>query len=255
MNFNYFEYIENTDNTFGAKENEWITFLGDKNSAILENLMWKKENNYITINYSKITNKTVDKLRKLIGFSCFSMLNVFLGETVKDELAYGLESLATKKEEMNERINEILKDFRLTPLMEESPKSLSLSSKIKLNIARSLITKPKILVLDNVLSSLDEKDLKLVSKNLQNYVDKGGIIFNFTTEIEETLLGSKIIVSCDNKIVLSGYTLSVLNEEKIMKRLGYNLPFIILLNKYLKDYNLINYYVFTYERLVNEIWK
>lgn len=255
MNFNYFEYIENTDNTFGAKENEWITFLGDKNSTILENLMWKKENNYITINYSKITNKTVDKLRKLIGFSCFSMLNVFLGETVKDELAYGLESLATKKEEMNERINEILKDFRLTPLMEESPKSLSLSSKIKLNIARSLITKPKILVLDNVLSSLDEKDLKLVSKNLQNYVDKGGIIFNFTTEIEETLLGSKIIVSCDNKIVLSGYTLSVLNEEKIMKRLGYNLPFIILLNKYLKDYNLINYYVFTYERLVNEIWK
>lgn len=255
MNFNYFEYIENEENSFGVKENEWITFLGDKNDEILENLMFKKDNQFITINYSKITSKTKDKLRKLVGFSCFSMLNVFLGETLRDELAYGLESLATKKEEMSERIDEICKDFRLTPLMEESPKSLSLSSKIKLNIARALITKPKILVLNNVLSCLDEKDLKLVTKNLQNYVDKGGIVFNFTTEIEETLLGSKIIVSSDNKIVLSGYTLSVLNEEKIMKRLGYNLPFIILLNKYLKDYNLINYYVFTYERLVSEIWK
>lgn len=255
MNFNYFDYIENDDNAFGAKENEWITLLGNKNQFILDNLMFKNNNNFITINYTKITNKTVDKLRKLIGFSSFNMLEVFLAETVRDELAYGLESLATKKEEMASRIDEIGKDFRLTTLLEESPKSISLSSKVKLSIARSLITKPKILVLDNILSSLDEKDLKLVTNNLQKYVDDGGIILNFTTEIEETLLGSKIIITNEDKIVISGYTLSVLNEEKIMKRLGYSLPFIILLNKYLKDYELINYYVFTYERLVSEIWK
>ena len=255
MNFNYFDYIENEENSFGAKENEWITFLGDRNNQILDNLLFKKENDYITINYSKITSKTVDKLRKLVGFSCFSMLNVFLGETLRDELAYGLESLATKKEEMISRIDEISAQFRLTPLLEESPKSLSTSSKVKLSIARSLITKPKILVLDNVLSCLDEKDLTLVNKNLQKYVDEGGIIFNFTTEIEETLLGTKVIVTLEDKIAISGYTLSVLNEEKIMKRLGYSLPFIILLNKYLKDYGLIDYYVFTYERLVSEIWK
>ena len=156
---------------------------------------------------------------------------------------------------MASRIDELCKDFRLTKLLEESPKSISLSSKVKLSIARSLITKPKILVLDNILSSLDEKDLKLVTNNLQKYVYDGGIILNFTTEIEETLLGSKIIITNEDKIVISGYTLSVLNEEKIMKRLGYSLPFIILLNKYLKDYELINYYVFTYERLVSEIWK
>ncbi len=255
MNFNYFDYIENEENSFGAKENEFITFLGDKNNIILDNLMFKKENEFITINSSKITNKTKDKLRKLIGFSSFSMLEIFLGETVRDELAYGLESLATKKEEMIERIDEVGKLFRLTALMEESPKSISVSAKVKLNIARAFITKPKILVLDNVLSSLDEKDFKLVVQNLKTYVDQGGIILNFTTEIEETLLGSKVIITNEDKIILSGYTLSVLNEEKLMKRLGYSLPFIILLNKYLKDYNLIDYYILSYERLVDEIWK
>ena len=183
------------------------------------------------------------------------MLEIFLGETVRDELAYGLESLATKKEEMIERIDEVGKLFRLTTLMEESPKSISVSAKVKLNIARAFITKPKILVLDNVLSSLDEKDFKLVVQNLKTYVDQGGIILNFTTEIEETLLGSKVIITNEDKIILSGYTLSVLNEEKLMKRLGYSLPFIILLNKYLKDYNLIDYYILSYERLVDEIWK
>jgi len=255
MNFNYFEYIENDEISFGAKENEWITFLGDKNKQIVDNLIFKNPNEYITINYTKITKRTLDKLRKLTAFSSFSMVNTFLAETVKDELAYGLESLATKKEEMITRIEEIASEFRLSALMEESPKRLDLSAKVKLSIARSLITKPKVLILDNILSSLDEKDLKLVTKNLENYVNNGGIILNFTTEIEETLLGSKIIITNEEKIILQGYTLSVLNEEKIMKRLGYNLPFIILLNRYLKDYELINYYVFTYRKLVDEIWK
>lgn len=255
MDFNYLEYYEDENNTFGAKEKEFITFLGDRNKIIMDNLMFKDNLEFITINSTKMTKKTIDKLRKLIAFSSFNMLNVFLGETVKDELAYGLESLATKKEEMNERIDEMGKLFRLTPFMEESPNRISTSAKVKLSIARSLITKPKILVLDNILSSLDEKDLKMVVKNLTDYVNNGGIVLNFTTEIEETLYGSKIIITSEDKIIISGYTLSVLNEEKIMKRLGYSLPFIILLNKYLKDYGLINYYVFTYERLASELWK
>lgn len=255
MNFSYFDYIESEENTFGAKECEWITFLGDRNNIILDNLMFKENNNYITINSSKVTNKTIDKYRKLIGFSSFSMINVFLGETVKDELAYGLESLATSKPEMIERIEGLGRKFKFIPLMEKSPKSLSASKKAKLSIARALITKPKILVLDNILSVLDPNDLELVVSSLKEFADNGGIILNFTNEIEETILGTKVIITDTDKIIISGTTLSVLNEEKIMKRLGYGLPFIVLLNKYLKDYNLVDFYTFPYTRLVGEIWK
>lgn len=255
MNFSYFDYIENEENSFSAKECEWITFLGDKNSALLKNIMFKENNNFITINSSKVNNKTIDKYRSLIGFSCFNMLNIFLGETVKDELAYGLESLATSKPEMIERIEGLSKRFKFLPLLEKSPKSLSTSSKAKLSIARALITKPKILVLDNILSLLDISDYKTIIETLKEFVDKGGIILNFTSEIEETMLGTKVIITDEDKIIVSGSTLSVLNEEKIMKRLGYGLPFIVLLNKYLKDYNLVNLYTLTYEGLVGEIWK
>jgi len=48
--------------------------------------------------------------------------------------------------------------------------------------------------------------------------------------------------------------MSVLNEEKLMKRLGYSLPFVIQLNKYLKDYELIRDYNLSYESLVKSIW-
>ena len=57
------------------------------------------------------------------------------------------------------------------------------------------------------------------------------------------------------KIVMSGKTMSVLNEEKIMKRLDINLPFIVLLNKYLIDYNLIDNYILDYTSLGGALWK
>ena len=144
--------------------------------------------------------------------------------------------------------------FGLTKVLEKSPKSLSDSAKVKLSLASCLVTNPRILVIDNMLSLLDENDKEKVYKALKQYTKNNGIILNFTTEIEETLLGTDIIITSDKKVLLSGNTMSVLNEEKLMKRLGYSLPFIIQLNKYLKDYELIRDYNLSYESLVKSIW-
>ncbi len=254
MNFKYFEYIENDEMSFGANVGDFITILGEKNKEIVDNLMYKTPNEYIVINYAKITNKTIDKLRRLVTFSCFSMFETFLAETVRDELAYGLESLAIPKHEMMSRIESISIMFGLTKVLEKSPKSLSDSAKVKLSLASCLVTNPRILVIDNMLSLLDENDKEKVYKALKQYTKNNGIILNFTTEIEETLLGTDIIITSDKKVLLSGNTMSVLNEEKLMKRLGYSLPFIIQLNKYLKDYELIRDYNLSYESLVKSIW-
>lgn len=254
MNFKYLEYVESEEFNFGACTGDFITILGDKNQEIVDNLMYKTPNDYIVLNYAKITDKTVDKLRRLVEFSSFFMLDTFLAETVKDELAYGLESLAVPRPEMMSRIESIGIMMGLTKLMDKSPKSLCTSAKVKLSIAKCLITKPHVLVLDDVLSLLDESDRERVYKALKQYTKNNGIILNFTTEIEETLLGTNVIITDKNKILLSGKTMSVLNEEKLMKRLGFNLPFIVLLNKYLKDYELINSYNLSYESLVNSIW-
>ena len=90
---------------------------------------------------------------------------------------------------------------------------------------------------------------------IQEYVKNGGIVINFTNDIEETMFGEKIIIIYDKKLVCEGKTLSVLNEEKILKRLGLGLPFIVELNKYLMDYKLIDKYYLTNKKLVGAIWK
>ena len=73
--------------------------------------------------------------------------------------------------------------------------------------------------------------------------------------MEETLYGDKIIIINDKMTVCEGKTLSVLNEEKLLKRLGLGLPFIVELNKYFMDYGMIDKYYLTNEKLVGALWK
>lgn len=255
MNFNYFEYMENDEIKFGAKESEYITFIGNLNTKLMNNIMMKTPNNFMVLNFSKIAERNIDKLRKLVGFAFFDLIDTHLGETVRDELAYSLESQALTKDEMNSRIEEISRRLKLDKKLEISPELLNISEKAKLLIGSVLIARPKILVIDNLLKLLDMNDFKEVIEYLKDYKNNGGIIFNFTSEIEESLLGDYLIISNDKTIVVSGKTLSVLNEEKLLKRIGVNLPFIVLLNKYLKDYELIDNYYLDYNELVGAIWK
>ena len=67
--------------------------------------------------------------------------------------------------------------------------------------------------------------------------------------------GDRIIIIEDNFLVCDGKTLSVLNEEKLLKRLGIGLPFIIELNKYFMDYGISNKYYLSNDKLVGALWK
>lgn len=251
----YLEYKENDDINIKTNEGNFITFLGDLNDHILKRITFLEENNFLTFNYSKITKKYIYKYYKQIGYASYELMNVLDGETVLDELAFGLESLAYKVEDIKKETDQVLKKFNLINEKNMSPVSLCESKKAMLLIASSLITKPKLLILDNILSSLDKNDYEIVKKVLKEFVKNKGIILNFTNNIDESLLGEEIIITNKEKVIVSGKTISVLNEEKIMKRLGLGLPFIILLNKYLKDYELIDEYELNYKKLGGKLWK
>lgn len=251
----YFIYKQNNNFTFSAKEKDFITFMGEANDSIINNILFINPNEYITLNYLKINKKNKEKLITNLGYASIYLLNTFVGETVKDEIAFVLESKAMKKKEMQSKINEISKLFKLDKVLEVHPSLLDESTKAKLSLARVLVSNPKVLIIDNILTILDKDDYCIVTEYLKEYVSEGNIILNFTNEIEESLLGNKLIINNKEKILVSGDTISVLNEEKIMKRLGYNLPFIVQLSKYFKDYNLIDNYILDYRKLVDTLWK
>lgn len=255
MTEQFFSYKESEGLSFTVNKKTFLTILGDKNKTIVDNIMFKNKNNYMTINYIKINEKQVNKLRQNINFVSNEHLNVFVGETVKDEIAYGMENQGVSKQNMMEFISKKSVLYKIEDLLDKDPYSLGASDKVKVKIVSTLAYNPKILVLYEIFSELDLIDKRIVTKLLKEYVDEGNIVINFTSDVNETLYGDKIIIINKDKVVIEGNTLSVLNEDRLLKRLGIGLPFIVDLNKYLMDYGLINKYELDMERLVDKLWK
>jgi len=103
----------------------------------------------------------------------------------------------------------------------------------------------------NVLSNLKDEELK----KLYEFLNDNKVLFiNITNNIEEVLFTDNLIIYDKDKILAEGNTIELLKNEKLMKRLGFNLPFIINLSILLKDYNLTKNIYLNKESLVGELW-
>lgn len=249
------KYYENDDINFELETGNFYTFIGSLNEQIVKNLLFKEENDYITYNNKKVTKDNLSIYRRNVAFSLYELVNIYDSETVIDELAYPLENFGFKNKSMYESIMEFSNKLRLDTILNESPYNINSSKRALLNVGSALVFCPKIIIINNIFGLLDKKDKEVLINYLKSFIKTGGVVVNFTNDIEESLYGNKLIISNKEKIVISGKTISVLNEEIIMKRLGFNLPFIVQLNKYMKDYELIKNYNLSYEGLVDKIWK
>ena len=146
--------------------------------------------------------------------------------------------------------NDIFELFHEEKLIHK--KDLTKIDELKLKILASLNTNKTVFVFFDVLTYLD-KDFK--ERLIRYLILNKKRIINYTTDIEETLLLDYLVVLHENKIIMEGKKELVLKEEKILKKLGFNLPFIVELSNGLKYYGVIDKVYFNNEELVNVLWK
>ena len=130
--------------------------------------------------------------------------------------------------------------------------SLSFETQIYLKIITLINVKDKIIVFDDVLTFLNPLQKSYIIKYLK---DNELTYFNFTSDIEEVLYTKYLIVTSKEGVIIEGKTRSVLNEEKILKRSGFALPFSVDLSHQLKDYGLIDKEYYSIDKLVNDLWQ
>jgi len=125
-------------------------------------------------------------------------------------------------------------------------------SLIEDNFTYEELLKKKKVIFFNVLNNLSDEELKKIF----DYVKKNNILFiNVTNEIELSLYTNYLIIYDKENILIEGSTIEVLKNEKLLKRLGLQLPFMVELSLLLKDYGLIDEIYLEKERLVDKLWK
>lgn len=126
-----------------------------------------------------------------------------------------------------------------------------LQDKVLSNIIELAESGHKKLFFDEVLTYIEPE----LRKALINYLIEKDISFiNITNDIEDTLLADYLIVIFDDKVALEGNTLDVLKEEKLLNRMGFNLPFMVDLSIQLQYYGLVDKIYLDKKDLVNDLW-
>ena len=103
----------------------------------------------------------------------------------------------------------------------------------------------------NVLNNLDNEGLT----KLFNFLRNNNILFiNATNDMELVLYTDYLIICDEENIIVEGSTLEVLKNEKLLKRIGIHLPFIVELSLLLNDYGLVDNIYLDKESLVDKLW-
>lgn len=139
---------------------------------------------------------------------------------------------------------ELLKKFLEYPIIDDSLSFNDLKQKVEFNTS-------KMVVLNDTFYKLNSKEISIIidlfKKQQMNFI-------YITSDIEKSILSDKIIVFDNNEIVLNGLKEDVLKEEKILKRLGFGLPFVVDLSLQLNYYDILNKIYFDMSLLIGELW-
>lgn len=200
-------------------------------------------------------NLTINKgsFISIVGNNNDSIINSFYDKKIE---------IITYKKLLNIECKSILEEIKksnntkkyINDLNLINKKDFSIGDRIKIKVLFSIL-KNNMIVLDNILNLLDFEDYRIILKILKSYTLKGNIVINLTNISEEILFSDKVIVIYNNKLIEYKDILETINQEKLMKNIGIGLPFIVLLNRYLMDYGLIEKYYLSNKKLVGALWE
>ncbi|MBQ8193300.1 MAG: ATP-binding cassette domain-containing protein [Bacilli bacterium] len=259
MSFKYNEEYLFKDLDLEIKAGTFVSIIGKNGSGkstlakILIGIL--KSEGYITIDGYLQNDFFLKKIRRVFSVCFDNADNHFIGETVRNDLAFSLENLEYSREEIKKSIEILSKKFKLENILDKSPDEINSSEKEKVAIASALIHNPKIILLDESIHKLTPSDKKLVFKILKEYQEKQKLtIILITHNLEDTLISDRIVVLDKGNIIFDDTKEKIYEDDKLEK-LNFNLPFIVKLSHNLMLYNLLDRVYFNEEEVVNKLWQ
>ena len=136
----------------------------------------------------------------------FQSYALFPNMTVKQNVAFGLRMQKVKGSEAEQRVKDVLELVELNDFANRYPPQLSGGQCQRVALARSLVTRPRLLLLDEPLSALDARIRKHLREQIRNIQQELGLTTIFVTHDQEEALvmSDRIFLMNGGKIVQSG---------------------------------------------------
>ena len=259
-----FAYEENhpviDDISLSIDKGSFVAVLGHNGSgkSTLAKLivgLLEKNSGQIFFNDVEITKKNLRDLQTKTALVFQNPDNQFVGSTVEDDIAFGLENREFPHDKMQEEIEKFADSVNMLDHLKKEPVNLSGGQKQRVALAGALILRPEILILDEATSMLDPKGKSTVRRVIDRIHKESPdlTIISITHDVDEALLADKVVILSKGKLVKSGAPKEVLRDEQALLDLKLEMPFIYRVEKKLSE-ACIDSQAETIEKLVEDIW-
>jgi len=184
----------------------------------------------VHINGSDVRKTKFADITKVCGYVLQNPTSQIFGMTVQEDMVFGLENFGIERDEIQKRLDETLRFINLEKYREANPFLLSGGEKQRVAIGSMLVTRPRIIFLDEPTSNLDPRGTKEVLSLLEKLKETKKTIILVERKIEHIIPFVDRVIALDNgKIVSDSEPRKFFADQDLVKKLGVNPPQVIRL--------------------------
>ena len=255
------EYYDVKDITFHVKRGEWLSIVGHNGSGksttvrLIDGLL-EAESGEIVIDGRRLTEENVWNIRRQIGMVFQNPDNQFVGATVEDDVAFGLENQGLSRQEMKKRVEEALDLVGMLDFKKREPARLSGGQKQRVAIAGVVALRPAILILDEATSMLDPEGRRELIETVKGIrKDYDMTVISITHDLEEVAMSDRVLVMKKGEIESTSSPRELFSRNDL-DQIGLDDPFSNQLKHSLSQngYDLPENYL-TESELEDKLWE
>ncbi|MFS9219917.1 energy-coupling factor ABC transporter ATP-binding protein [Streptococcus sanguinis] len=219
------------DVSFQVKKGEWLSIVGHNGSGksttvrLIDGLL-EAESGDIIISGDKLTAENVWEKRRQIGMVFQNPDNQFVGATVEDDVAFGLENQGLDYELMVERVQQALELVGMQDFKEREPARLSGGQKQRVAVAGVVALRPDIIILDEATSMLDPEGRLDLIQTVKKIKDKNELtVISITHDLDEIALSDRVLVMKEGQVESTATPRELFSREDL-EELGLDQPFV-----------------------------
>ncbi|QGW99821.1 energy-coupling factor ABC transporter ATP-binding protein [Streptococcus ruminicola] len=265
LKFKYTDHQEHytlDDLSFHVKQGEWLSIIGHNGSGksttvrLIDGLL-AAESGQIFVEGELLTEENVWNIRHKIGMVFQNPDNQFVGATVEDDVAFGLENKGIPLEEMQARVKEALELVGMSAFADREPARLSGGQKQRVAIAGAIAMRPNIIILDEATSMLDPEGRLELIQTIKEIRDQYNMtVVSITHDLDEVALSDRVLVMKKGKVESSSTPRKLFARGEELLTLGLDIPFSANLISTLKDkgFEFTENYL-TEKELEDQLWE
>ena len=255
------EYYDVKGITFHVKRGEWLSIVGHNGSGksttvrLIDGLL-EAESGEIVIDDQRLTEENVWNIRRQIGMVFQNPDNQFVGATVEDDVAFGLENQGLSRQEMKKRVEEALDLVGMLDFKKREPARLSGGQKQRVAIAGVVALRPAILILDEATSMLDPEGRRELIETVKGIrKDYDMTVISITHDLEEVAMSDRVLIMKKGSIESTSSPRELFSRNDL-DQIGLDDPFANQLKHSLSQngYDLPENYL-TESELEDKLWE